>query len=56
MENKATKRTNRLGRGLSALIPDSRTDIDKEDSIRREGQKIEPHQERPGRVCEADRL
>ena len=22
MENKATKRTNRLGRGLSALIPD----------------------------------
>ena len=30
MENKATKRTNRLGRGLSALIPDISTEIDKE--------------------------
>ena len=29
MENKATKRTNRLGRGLSALIPDISTEIDK---------------------------
>ena len=31
MENKATKRTNRLGRGLSALIPDISTEIDKKD-------------------------
>ena len=29
MENKATKRTNRLGRGLSALIPDISTEIKK---------------------------
>ena len=33
MENKATKRTNRLGRGLSALIPDISTEIDKKDII-----------------------
>ena len=31
MENKATKRTNRLGRGLSALIPDINGEIDKKD-------------------------
>ena len=34
MENKATKRTNRLGRGLSALIHDISTEIDKKDIIK----------------------
>ena len=33
MENKATKRTNRLRRGLSALIPNISTEIDKKDII-----------------------
>ena len=31
MENKATRRTNRLGKGLSALIPDINEEIDKKD-------------------------
>ena len=35
MENKATKRTNRLGRGLSALIPDISTEIDKKDIFKK---------------------
>ena len=47
MENKATKRTNRLGRGLSALIPDISTEIDKKDIITIDLKSIYPNQDQP---------
>ena len=47
MENKATKRTNRLGRGLSALIPDISTEIDKKDIITIDLKNIYPNQDQP---------
>ena len=50
MENKATKRTNRLGRGLSALIPDISTEIDKKDIITIDLKNIYPNQDQPRRV------
>ena len=49
MENKATKRTNRLGRGLSALIPDISTEIDKKDIITIDLKNIYPNQDQPRR-------
>ena len=52
MENKATKRTNRLGRGLSALIPDISTEIDKKDIITIDLKNIYPNQDQPRRVLD----
>ena len=48
MENKATKRTNRLGRGLSALIPDISTAIDLKN--------IYPNQDQPRRVFDEEKI
>ena len=48
MENKATKRTNRLGRGLSALIPDISTEIDLKN--------IYPNQDQPRRVFDEEKI
>ena len=56
MENKATKRTNRLGRGLSALIPDISTEIDKKDIITIDLKNIYPNQDQPRRVFDEEKL
>ena len=56
MENKATKRTNRLGRGLSALIPDISTDIDKKDIITIDLKNIYPNQDQPRRVFDEEKI
>ena len=56
MENKATKRTNRLGRGLSALIPDISTEIDKKDIITIDIQSIYPNQDQPRRVFDEEKI
>ena len=56
MENKATKRTNRLGRGLSALIPDISTEIDKKDIITIDLKSIYPNQDQPRRVFEEEKI
>lgn len=54
MENKATKRTNRLGRGLSALIPDISTEIDKRYNNDR-FKNIYPNQDQPRRVFDEEK-
>ena len=56
MENKATKRTNRLGRGLSALIPDISTEIDKKDIITIDLKNIYPYQDQPRRVFDEEKI
>ena len=56
MENKATKRTNRLGRGLSALIPDISTEIDKKDIITIDSKNIYPNQDQPRRVFDEEKI
>ena len=56
MENKGTKRTNRLGRGLSALIPDISTEIDKKDIITIDLKNIYPNQDQPRRVFDEEKI
>ena len=56
MENKATKRTNRLGRGLSALIPDISTEVDKKDIITIDLKNIYPNQDQPRRVFDEEKI
>ena len=56
MENKATKRTNRLGRGPSALIPDISTEIDKKDIITIDLKNIYPNQDQPRRVFDEEKI
>lgn len=56
MENKTTKRTNRLGRGLSALIPDISTEIDKKDIITIDLKNIYPNQDQPRRVFDEEKI
>ena len=56
MENKATKRTNRLGRGLSAIIPDISTEIDKKDIITIDLKNIYPNQDQPRRVFDEEKI
>ena len=56
MEFKATKRTNRLGRGLSALIPDISTEIDKKDIITIDLKNIYPNQDQPRRVFDEEKI
>ena len=56
MENKATKRTNRLGRGLSALIPDISTEIDKKDIITIDLKNIYPNQDQPRRLFDEEKI
>lgn len=56
MENKTAKRTNRLGRGLSALIPDISTEIDKKDIITIDLKNIYPNQDQPRRVFDEEKI
>ena len=56
MDNKATKRTNRLGRVLSALIPDISTEIDKKDIITIDLKNIYPNQDQPRRVFDEEKI
>ena len=56
MDNKATKRTNRLGRGLSALIPDISTEVDKKDIITIELKNIYPNQDQPRKVFDEEKI
>ena len=56
MENKATKRTNRLGRGLSALIPDISTEIDKKDIITIDLKNIYPNKDQHRRVFDEEKI
>lgn len=56
MENKATKRTNRLGRGLSALIPDIKESIDNKDITQIEISKVYPNESQPRKIFDPEKI
>ncbi|MEG1287485.1 MAG: ParB/RepB/Spo0J family partition protein [Clostridium sp.] len=56
MENKLPKRTNRLGRGLSALIPDTKEEIDQKDIITIDLSKIYPNGNQPRKIFDEDKV
>lgn len=56
MENKATKRTNRLGRGLSALIPDIKESIDNKDITQIEISKVYPNESQPRKIFDTEKI
>ncbi|MEG2983936.1 MAG: ParB/RepB/Spo0J family partition protein [Peptostreptococcaceae bacterium] len=56
MENKSTKRTNRLGRGLSSLIPDMKETVDSKDIVRIDLDKIYPNENQPRRVFDEEKI
>ncbi len=56
MESKVQKRNNRLGRGLSALIPEINSEEAKKDIITIDINKIYPNEEQPRRVFDNDKI
>ncbi len=54
--NRTQKRSNRLGRGLSALIPEIDTDVDKKDIVAVELSKIYANKEQPRRVFDEEKI
>lgn len=56
MENKATKRTNRLGRGLSALIPDIKESVDSKDITKIDISKVYPNESQPRRIFDTEKI
>lgn len=56
MEKKAQKRTNRLGRGLSALIPDTINQIDEKEIINIDLEKVYPNEEQPRRSFDEEKI
>lgn len=56
MEKKAPKRSNRLGKGLSALIPELQTDFDKKEIVELEINKVYPNQEQPRKVFDEEKI
>lgn len=56
MENKATKRTNRLGRGLSALIPDIKESVDSKDITKIDISKVYPNKSQPRKIFDTEKI
>lgn len=56
MEKKTSKRTNRLGRGLSALIPDTKEDIDSREIVRIDLSKVYPNDTQPRRIFDEEKI
>lgn len=56
MDNKVSKRTNRLGRGLGALIPDLKEDIDKKEVVNIDLDKVYPNDKQPRRVFDEEKI
>ncbi len=56
MEKKSSKRTNRLGRGLSALIPEIKEGIDSKDIISIELKNIYPNETQPRKVFDEEKI
>ncbi|MGL5347134.1 MAG: ParB/RepB/Spo0J family partition protein [Peptostreptococcaceae bacterium] len=56
MEKKAPKRNNRLGRGLSALIPDIKEEVDEKEILNIELKNVYPNEEQPRRVFDEEKI
>jgi len=56
MEKKVPKRTNRLGRGLSALIPDVKDDIDSKEIVNIDLSKVYPNDTQPRKIFDEEKI
>lgn len=56
MEKRMTKRTNRLGKGLSALIPDVVNEIDEKEIMNIDLNKVYPNEEQPRRSFDEEKI
>ena len=56
MEKRAPKRANRLGRGLSALIPDIKEGIDEKEIVTIDLTKVYPNEEQPRRIFDEEKI
>ena len=56
MEKRAPKRSNRLGKGLSALIPELQTEFDKKEIVELDINKIYPNDEQPRKVFDEEKI
>lgn len=56
MENKVPKRSNRLGRGLSALIPDIKEEIDSKDIVNIDLDKVYPNESQPRKIFDDEKI
>lgn len=56
MEKRVSKRSNRLGKGLSALIPEIQMDFDKKEIIELDINKIYPNGDQPRKVFDEEKI
>lgn len=56
MDKKSTRRTNRLGKGLSALIPDVVKEIDEKEIMNIDLDKVYPNEEQPRRTFDEEKI
>ncbi|HSQ90114.1 ParB/RepB/Spo0J family partition protein [Romboutsia sp.] len=56
MEKKSPKRTNRLGRGLSALIPDTKDEIENKEIVSIDLSKIYPNNTQPRKIFDEEKI
>ena len=56
MEKRSTKRSNRLGKGLSALIPELQMDFDKKEIVELEIKNIYPNEDQPRKVFDEEKI
>lgn len=56
MDKKVPKRTNRLGRGLSALIPDTKEEINEKEIVRLDLKKVYPNEAQPRKVFDEEKI
>ena len=56
MEKRASKRNNRLGKGLSALIPELQIDFDKKEIVELEIKNIYPNEDQPRKVFDEEKI
>ena len=56
MEKRASKRSNRLGKGLSALIPELQMDFDKKEIVELDIKNIYPNEDQPRKVFDEEKI
>lgn len=56
MEKRGSRRTNRLGKGLSALIPEIKEDIDNKEVIKIDIKKVYPNETQPRKIFDEEKI
>ena len=56
MEKRVSRRSNRLGKGLSALIPELKEDIDKKEIVELDISMVYPNEDQPRKVFDEEKI